>query len=248
MANLQDVADRNAAQMQQRLLLGVPIAVGALVSALIVGFAVVPQWMRLQAASGRLAELEELKARLPLLRAQLAKTAETQSSAERKQRQVLQLIEGSGELVTFLAQLDREATRLGVQLNLYEPVAAPPPVSEADAKKAPQKGDQPAQPPQTPLEAAGLKAQKVLLTAKAPYPNLLAFLRATEQLSVLVAQSNLALNVVAAPQAAPAPAPAPGQPAAPPARPSVAQTELKLMFTYYQSGDGLAPAPAAPKR
>ena len=247
MTNLQDVADSKASLLQQRLLLGVPIGVGALVTALVVGLAVVPQWMRLQADSERLAQLEELKARIPLLRAQIAKTAETQSSAERKQRQVLQLIEGSGELVTFLAQLDREATRHGVQLDLYEPVAAPPPVSEADAKKDAKKGGQPAPPPQSPLEAAGLKAQKVLLTAKGPYPNLLAFLRATERLSVLMSQSNLALAVVAQPQTAQPSAPAPGQPGASVRPVAAAKTELKLMFTYYRSGDGVAPAPATPK-
>ena len=97
MTNLQDVANPNATKLQQRLLLGVPIGIGAVVTALIVGFVVVPQWLRLQADSERLAQLEELKSRIPLLRAQIAKTAEAQSAAERKQLQVLQLIEGSGE-------------------------------------------------------------------------------------------------------------------------------------------------------
>jgi type IV pilus assembly protein PilO len=152
------------------------------------------------------------------------------------------MIQGSGELATFLAQLDREASRLGVQLDLYEPMVAPPP-PPPDAVK---KGDgAPPPPPQTPLEAAGLQAQKVLITAKGPYPNLLAFLRATEKLTVLVTQSNLALAAVTLPQAA---QPAAGQPgAAGMAPPPVAKTELKLQFTYYRSAAGGASPPAAPK-
>ncbi|MBD2424008.1 hypothetical protein [Cyanobium sp. FACHB-13342] len=237
MTNLQDAANPKASRLQQRLLFGVPIGIGVVVTGLIVGFAAVPQWMRLQAASERLAQLEELQARIPMLRAQIAKTAQAQSKAERNQAQLLQMIQGSGELATFLAQLDREASRLGVQLDLYEPVVAPPPTPDA-AKKG---EDAPPPPPKTPLEAAGLQAQKVLITAKGPYPNLLAFLRATEKLTVLVTQSNLALAAVALPSA---PQPAAGQPAVAPA---VAKTELKLQFTYYRSAAGVTAPPSAPK-
>jgi type IV pilus assembly protein PilO len=241
MTNLQDAANPKTAQLQQRLLLGIPIGIGVVVTGLIVGFAVVPQWMRLQADSERLAQLEELQARIPMLRAQIAKTSAAQSKAERNQAQLLQMIQGSGELATFLAQLDREASRLGVQLDLYEPVAAPPPPPPDAAKK----GDAPPPPPPTPLEADGLQAQKVLISAKGPYPNLLAFLRATEKLTVLVTQSNLALAAVALPTA---PQPAAGQPgAAAKPLPAVAKTELKLQFTYYRSAAGGATSTAAPK-
>ena len=238
MTNLQDVANPNATKLQQRLLLGVPIGIGAVVTALIVGFGVVPQWLRLQTDSERLAQLEELKSRIPLLRAQIAKTAEAQSAAERKQLQVLQLIEGSGEFVTFLAQLDAEAARQGVQLDLYEPVAAPAPVPAAEAKK----GETAAPPPPgSPLEAAGLRAQKLLITAKGPYPNLLVFMRALEKLNLLVVQSNLALAVAAQPQAASTPV-QPGSSA----QPAAAKTELKLTLTYYQS-PVTQPASSPPK-
>ena len=254
MTNLQDGADRNASQVQQRLLLGLPIGVGALLAILVVGVGVVPQWLKLQSDSERLAQLEEIQGRIPLLRAQIAKTAQSQEEADRKQQKVLQLIEGSGELVTFLAQLDREASRLGVQLDLYEPVAALPPPTSDGRKDAP-KGDQPAAPLQPPLEAAGLKAQKVLLTAKGPYPNVLAFLRATEKLTVLVSQSNLSLTAVEPPKPAAQPAAEGGNQAgnqggtvAPAAIPVVAKTELKLMLTYYQSGDAVKLSPVPPKK
>ena len=253
MTNLQEGADRHASQVQQRLLLGLPIGVGALLAVVLVGVGVVPQWLKLQSDSERLAQLEEIQGRIPLLRAQIAKTAQSQEAAERKQQKVLQLIEGSGELVTFLAQLDREASRFGVQLDLYEPVVALPPPA-ADGKKA-QKGEQPAAHPKSPLEAAGLKAQQVLLTAKGPYPNVLAFLRATEKLTVLVSQSNLSLTAVEPPKAAPQPAPQGGNQAgnqsgtvAPAAIPVEAKTEMKLMLTYYKSGDVVKPTLVPPKK
>ena len=238
MTNLQDVASPNATKLQQRLLLGVPIGIGAVVTALIIGFGVVPQWLRLQADSARLAQLEEFKARIPLLRSQIAKTYEEQSAAERKQLQVLQLIQGSGEFATFLAQLDAEAARHGVQLDLYEPVAALAPVPAAEAKK----GEQAPPPPASPMEAAGLKEQKVLLTARGSYPSLLAFMRAIEKLSVLVSQSSLSLAVVdPAKSGAPASQPSVDVP------PAAAKTELKLMLTYYKSAGAGAPASVAAK-
>ena len=203
-----------------------PIGIGTLVTALIVGFGVVPPWLRLQANSERMAQLEQDKSRIPQLRAQIAKTAEAQSAAERKQLQVLQLIEGSGEFVTFLAQLDAEAARQGVQLDLYEPVAASAPVPPAEAKK----GEVAALAPASPLEAAGLKAQRVLLTSRGSYPSLLAFMRATEKLSRLVSQGNLSLVLADQDKAGAQPAPASG-PVAP-------KTELKLMLTSYQITDG----------
>ena len=253
MTNLQDGAGRNAAQVQQRLLLGMPIGVGAVLAVVLLGVGVVPQWLKLQSDSERLAQLQEIQGRIPLLRAQIAKTAASQDAAERKQQKVLRLIEGSGELVTFLAQLDQEAARFGVQLDLYEPVAALPP-PPADGKKDVQKGNQQAVPPQSPLEAAGLKAQQVLLTARGPYPNVLAFLRATEKLTVLVSQSNLALAAVEPPKTAPQPATQGGNQVgnqtgvvAAVRPPVAAKTELKLMLTYYQSVDAETPSPVPPK-
>jgi type IV pilus assembly protein PilO len=240
MTNLQDVASPNATKLQQSLLLGVPIGIGAVVAALIIGFGVLPQWLRLQASSERLAQLEEFKARIPLLRAQIAKTYEDQSAAERKQLQLLQLIQGSGEFSTFLAQLDAEAARHGVQLDLYEPVAAPAPVPAAEAKK----GEQAPPPPASPMEAAGLKEQKMLLTARGSYPSLLAFMRATEKLSVLVSQSNLSLAVVDPAKSGAQVAPLAGT-AVPGGGRVAVKTELKLMLTSYQATDGKIAQPIA---
>jgi type IV pilus assembly protein PilO len=253
MTNFQNGDNRHETQGRQRLLLRVPIGVGAVLAVLVLGAGVVPQLLKLQADSERLAQLEEIQGRMPLLRAQIAKTAESQESAERKQQKVLQLIEGSGELVTFLAQLDREASRFGVQLDLYEPMPALPP-PPADGKKESLKGDQPAPASLSPVEGAGLKAQKILLKARGTYPNLLAFLRATEKLTALVVQSNLSLSAVESPKAAPQRTAEGGNQKANQkgnqgssfsfaTTPVAAKTELKLTITYYQAGTTRPPAP-----
>jgi type IV pilus assembly protein PilO len=92
------------------------------------------------------------------------------------------------------------------------------------------------------MEAAGLKEQKVLLTARGSYPSLLAFMRATERLSVLVSQSSLSLAVVDPGKAGgPAPQSSVGVP------PAASRTELKLMLTYYKSAGAGAPASVAAK-
>jgi type IV pilus assembly protein PilO len=94
------------------------------------------------------------------------------------------------------------------------------------------------------MEAAGLKEQKMLLTARGSYPSLLAFMRATEKLSVLVSQTNLSLAVVDPAKAGAQVAPPAGT--AVPGSGSVAvKTELKLMLTSYQATDGKKAQPIA---
>ena len=111
-------------------------------------------------------------------------------------------------------------------------MAALAPVPAAEAKK----GEQAPPSPASPMEAAGLKEQKVLLTARGSYPSLLAFMRATEKLSVLVSQSNLSLAVVDPAKSGAQVAPPAGT-AVPGGGRVVVKTELKLMLTSYQATD-----------
>ncbi|MFQ6537772.1 MULTISPECIES: hypothetical protein [Aphanothece] len=244
MTNLQAAADSQRETLRQRLLLGVPIGVGVLLAGVVVGTLGVPQWLRLQSDSERLAELQALQARIPLLRSQLAKSAADQEDAERKQRKILSLIQGSGEFLTFLAQVDREAGRSGIQLELYEPVVAPPPAAQQPSQGQANQAPPPKLPP---LEEAGLASEKVLLTARGPYPSLLAFVRSVEKLSLLVEPSQFAMALVEVP------AP-PGTPSAGAAQVKLTQPELKLLLTYYKAPkDGLKPPapptpPPAPKQ
>ncbi|MGB5135649.1 MAG: hypothetical protein WBN89_10800 [Prochlorococcaceae cyanobacterium] len=249
MTNFQQTADRDQELLQRRLLLGVPIGAGALVAALVFGAAVVPQWLKLRENSARIEQARDLEQRLPLLRAQLDKTSQAQDQAEQRRQKILTLIQGSGEFHTFLAQLDREARRSGVQLHLFEPVVAAPPPAEpanqAGGKKPAAEGEKPAAEgeaakPKSPLEAAGLKSESVLLSAQGRYPNLLGFMRAVERLSLLVVPSNFAISLVEVPPPPGAPAPAANAP-----KPTVPQLKLKLTY-YTPAPEG--PAPANPSQ
>lgn len=195
--------------MIERLLLWVPAGVGALVAMAVLAVGGLPLFSQVQLQGRQAADKRAQEQQLPQLRADLARVASQQLQAERQQQQLISLIAGSGELVTFMAQADREARRHGVQLQLFEPTAALPAAEGEgpDALKAQPKGSKKKRDKKTaakkqaetaqqrdPLQKAGLTSTKLLLSARGRYPNLLAFMRAMESLSLLVVQSNLNLN------------------------------------------------------
>ncbi len=246
MTNLQAAANPSVLLWRQRVLLGAPVLAGALLGAALTVLITAPRWTRLQAASATVDKLEALQRRIPILRSQLLVIRTNQDQAARRQRRVLQLIEGSGDFSTFLAQLDREAGRNGLKLELVEPMAAGAVVAPQPApgkKPGSNKKEEPveAPPPQDPLQAAGLAAEKVLLSARGSYPSLLGFLRSVEQLSLLVVPSDFSLELVklSQPQGT-----ASSRPAAATAQARI--PEMKLVFTYYRKPpSGLAPGQAA---
>jgi len=237
----------------ERAAFWLPLSVGTLVAALVGGALVAPQWRQWQEGQARLATLRASEAQVPLLRRQVAVQLEQQARAEHHQELLVQLIGGTGDLATVLAQVDRVAGLTGVQLDLYEPQGAAP---EATAKAGAGAQDKPAPPPPDPLAVEGLERQTVLLAAKGSFPQVLDFLRRLERLNLLVVQSDLQLALedpkngapaTPAPAAAPpgpqAPQPVQGkQPALPPNGPT--QVVLKLNVSLY--GRALRPA-TAPK-
>jgi type IV pilus assembly protein PilO len=175
-------------------LLGLPVAVGALLSLGVVAAVLWPSWQQLQLAQQELDQLEEQRQRIPLLRAQLLKLSDNVQEAEERSRQILGLIAGSGEISTFMAQLSAEAQRSGVVLDGYEPITTTALEAEAPSPKPkPSKGEPPPPPPD-PLLVPGLQKTSLLLIARGTGPQLLDFLRRLEQLSLLVVQSDLSLK------------------------------------------------------
>ncbi len=229
MTNLQAGVEAGGPQRlftRERVLVGLPLLVGSLAGLGLLGLAAWPAWQKLQQAEQQWQALQAQAAQLPLLRSQLLQSEARQVKAEQAQARILGLIAGSGDISTFMTQLNEEASRSGVQLDSYEPVApaaapaapaaAPPPAAAGAAKdKAP-----PA-PPEDPLCRRSLNLQPTtrLISAKAPTPQLLDFLRRLERLSLLVVQRDMTLKRAATP------APKPGE-VLPPGR-----TELRLSLT-----------------
>jgi type IV pilus assembly protein PilO len=223
----------------ERAAFWLPLAVGGLGAALVGAGLVAPQWQQWQQGQARLATLRASEAQVPLLRRQLAVQLERQATAEQQQQLLVQLIGGTGDLATVLAQLDRVAGLTGVQLDLYEPQVAPPePLAKAGAAAQ----TKPAPPPPDPLAVEGLERQTVLLAAKGSFPQVLDFLRRMERLNLLVVQSDLQLALEDLNNGVPA---TPGQAKQPAFPNGPNKVVLKLNVSLY--GRALRPA-TAPQR
>ena len=174
---------------REQVLVGGPALVGGLAALALATLGLVPLWQGLQAEQVRWQSLQADRERLPLLRRQLVSLELRRQGAEVNNRQIVNLIAGSGDLATLLALLSSEAAAAGVVLDRYEPVTTPP-AGAVDPKTAPK----PAKPAADPLLAPGLTKTTLLLTARGGGAQLVQFLRRLERLSPLVVQSDLAVK------------------------------------------------------
>lgn len=231
---------------REQILLWTPVALGGVVALAAAVLMLLPAVQQLSRKQQELTDLKEQEARVPLLRQQLTQQQETLEEAQQREKQILQLIAGSGDISTFMAQLSREARSSGVQLDSYEPVTAPAaPATTPPAGQTPPAAPNPPQPAAAagaaaavaaavdPLVAPGLQKTSVLITAKGSGPQLQDFLRRLERLSLLVAQSDLSLKTEVA-QATEG-----GKTAA------SGLTTLKLTLSVYSKASAASVSPAA---
>ena len=195
---------------REQVLLWGPVLVGGVLAAAVAGLMLWPVLRQLQLDQQQLTDLQQQDSRLPILRQQLTQVQDNLAKGQQRQQRILNLIAGSGEINTFMAQLSQEAVRSGVLLDGYEPVtatasatapatgpagqpaAAPPPPSPTPGQ-TPDKAAS-ATPPGDPLLSQGLTKTSVLITARGSGPQLQQFLRRLERLSLLVVQSDLNLK------------------------------------------------------
>ncbi|MEB3332780.1 MAG: hypothetical protein VKI83_09860 [Synechococcaceae cyanobacterium] len=227
MTNLQGGGARLSPTALRQLWLGLPIAAGTLLAALVTGFLLVPNWLSLQQDSERLRALEAFREEVTLLRSQLRNLDETETRAQAQKTKLISLVTGSGDLSTLLAKLDQAASSAGVQLDLYQPAAPPAPPSGQPpaAGQARQKIEI------DPLEQEGLQLTNLLVSVRGSFPQLLTFLRQLENFNLLVTQSDLNLSLETPPGA--------GDPKKPQIQSPVV---LKLSFGVY----GRKASPASP--
>lgn len=239
MTNLQQGAPPRSLLLRNGVLIGLPVAAGVVVAGLVALGGVFQPWDQLRRNQLQLDELRGMNERLPLLRAQRLRQLDQVKTVDGQRSSLLKLIAGSGQISTFLAQLNREASATGVQLDVFEPVVASR-VASASAPAPAGGNEKEAAASSDPLEADGLRRTTLLLSARGRYPNLLVFLRRLERLSLLVAQSDLNLNLDLKASRAQA-QPAANRPA--PQGQRVPQVVLKLNLALYSQD--LATKPAA---
>ncbi|KZR71029.1 hypothetical protein PMIT1318_02171 [Prochlorococcus marinus str. MIT 1318] len=211
----------------ERAVLLIPIIAGAMVGVVLLLFGLIPLLVQVQEKRDVLQGMERKKSELPILRQQLAALSKKKAKSMAQQERLLNLVAGTTQLHTFLAQLNQFAVEQGVSIVKVEPQAierpAPKPASPP-ADTADDDATAPPLPPEDPLLVQKLEKRSALLTVQGPFRRIVAFLQQMEQLQVIVIASDLELRLEAAKQRSSENSAA-GEP--------VSQTTLKLKLSAY---------------
>ena len=191
MTNFQAQPPSRFAVTPERLVLALPALAGGLLAAGLALAWLLPAWQRNGALQQQRQLLKSQGEALAANRARLGRSREGLQQAEADQRKLLQIVAGTDQLDTLLAQLAVEAAAAGVTLESYEPQAAPAPAPNSKRSKA--KGNE--APPSDPLLVDGeLVKREQLVMASGAFPQLLVFLRRIESLSPLAVLRDLNLS------------------------------------------------------
>ncbi len=191
MTNFQAQPPSRFAVTPERLVLALPALAGGLLAAGLALVWLLPAWQRNGALEQQRQLLKSQGEALAANRARLGRSREGLQQAEADQRKLLQIVAGTDQLDTLLAQLAVEAAAAGVTLESYEPQAAPAPAPNSKRSKA--KGNE--APPSDPLLVDGeLVKREQLVMASGAFPQLLVFLRRIESLSPLAVLRDLNLS------------------------------------------------------
>jgi len=191
MTNFQAQPPSRFAVTPERLVLALPALAGGLLAAGLALAWLLPAWQRNGALEQQRQLLKSQGEALAANRARLGRSREGLQQAEADQRKLLQIVAGTDQLDTLLAQLAVEAAAAGVTLESYEPQAAPAPAPNSKRSKA--KGNE--APPSDPLLVDGeLVKREQLVMASGAFPQLLVFLRRIESLSPLAVLRDLNLS------------------------------------------------------
>ena len=214
-----------------RLLVGLPLGLGALVSAAVVVLGVRPLLQTVQGLEERRDTLLSLQRSAPALERQLNQAEAELRMAEEKQALLVGLLAGRDKVQTFLALLNQQAVASGVQMLRYEPLTTPPPQQgQSRQNNRRSNAKQKAETPQDPLQALGYRKSSVALEVSGSFGGLQTFLQRMEALELLVESSELELKAVVDKKAADS------------VESEAARTQLTLMLSFYD----LAPVANSP--
>ena len=180
-----------------RLLVGLPLGLGALVSFGLMTVGVRPLFQTVQGLEERRDTLLSLQRSAPFLERQLNQAETELQMAEEKQALLVGLLAGRDKVQTFLALLNQLAVASGVQMQRYEPLKTPPlPQGQSRRNNNRSNGTQKAEQPQDPLQELGYRKSSVALEVSGPFWGLQTFLQRMEVLELWVEGSELALKAV----------------------------------------------------
>ena len=178
-----------------RLLVGLPLGLGVLVSVAVVVLGVRPLLQTVQGLEERRDTLLRLQRSAPVLERQLNQAEAELRMAEEKQALLVGLLAGRDKVQTFLALLNQQAVASGVQMQRYEPLKTPsPPQGQSRQNNRRSNAKQKAEPPQDPLQALGYRKSSVALEVSGSFGGLQTFLQRMEALELLVESSDLSLQ------------------------------------------------------
>ena len=168
----------------ERAVLVVPVLAGLGLSMVLLSVGITPLTMRVREQNEVVEQLTTKADFVPVLRQQLAALKRSQEEREQQLDRLLDLVAGTSELQTLLAQLNDLGRVHNVAINTTKPGAvdrfnassgqATPPSASAD-----------------PLLNRGLEKRSAVLTVTGPFEQVLAFLGSLERLEVFVVISEM---------------------------------------------------------
>lgn len=182
----------------ERAVLVLPFVAGLVASVALASLVLTPLSLSVKEKRQQVDDLSLLRDALPLLQSQLNASNLQLKQRRAQQRDLLNLVAGVSELDTFLAELNDLADQIGVQITraepgdieLYQPQALP--VSDGADSPPPAAGGE-GTASSDPLLREGLERRSAQLGVSGSFTQLLAFMRALEQLQVFVEISDLSL-------------------------------------------------------
>lgn len=179
----------------ERAVLVVPVFAGLGLSLAVLSIGITPLTLRVREQSKMVTQLTTKADLVPVLREQLAALKRKQSEREQQLDRLLDLVAGTSELQTFLAELNDIARLYNVEITTTKPgvserfKASIPAQDQAPPPAAGGVGSQEAA--GDPILNRGLEKRMSTLTVKGPFQNVLAFLQSLELLEVFVVISEM---------------------------------------------------------
>jgi len=183
---------------RDRVLVGLPIALGLFISLPLLLVAVRPAWQDVQELERRRESLQQLQRNLPALEKQLDQASAALEAAELQQALLIGLLAGRDKVQTFLALLNQQALLSGVEIKRYEPIKTPSlsPGSQQRISRSTSETEEESSEPTDPLLVLGYQKSSVAFEMSGPYDGLQEFLQRMEGLEVLVESSDLEIKAV----------------------------------------------------